>query len=254
MRQAISGRTVLAVLSLLLLLTIRDARSADAQVPAQPKPPSETIQARDGDLIVIEGDVRVRIVKRRSAQVRTIYNAAERWLVMMADYSDTPGKSADGGVDVNYTFHDVDGWPLGERWSGAAVLDDYTLAGATGSVGVALVTASQTLQLLGTNDSLMFSSPGTAVAVSFRGMGRGGGGNEPFERAELRLTAQAGDNARRRAAMPGGAPESAQASSCVDCRARAPRRSLRRQRQRRRAPCASGALFDSRGRSLTWRP
>ena len=63
-----------------------------------PLPQGQRIDARDGDVIVVEDDARVRIVRRRHAVVRAIYDAANHWLVVLADYASANG-GPDGRVD-----------------------------------------------------------------------------------------------------------------------------------------------------------
>ena len=103
-----------------------------AQARPQPAAGGRAVQARDGDVVMIEGDATVRLVRRREANITTVYNQAGRWVVIMADYV-TAGEPPDGGVDWSYRFDEVSSWPLGERWSGAAVLDEYTYVPAGAS-------------------------------------------------------------------------------------------------------------------------
>ena len=164
----------------------------------------QAVQARDGDLIFIEGDARIKLVRRREANATAIFNPAERWVILMVDYA-RAGKPPDGGVDTDYSFHDVSEWPLGERWSGAVVIDEYTVAtemgGPTASVG--LTTDNGLIQILGKTDATLFRDPAAATVVSYRGGGRSVAGNRPLAETEPRLIAQASRNAQSVTRMPG---------------------------------------------------
>jgi TonB family protein len=148
------------------------------------------IQAPEGDLILVEGNTRIRVVRRVDAQVRTIHKAAQRTLVVIADYA-VDGGQPDGRVDVTFTFHDVEGeWPLGERWEGRATLDDYSVAGEAGNPGVGLTTPSGLIQILSgprsARDARAFRDPGAVVAMTFSGSGRHSGTRDSFDEAEAR--------------------------------------------------------------------
>lgn len=61
----------------------------------------QKIQAKPGDLILVEHTDRVRVIRRSEAQVRAIYNAQQRWLVLLVDYA-SRGADPDGQVDASY--------------------------------------------------------------------------------------------------------------------------------------------------------
>jgi TonB family protein len=160
---------------------------AAAPVSAQVRKP---IQAQDGDLILVEGGTRVRVVRRTDAQVRTIYLAAQRKLRVIADYA-VDGAQPDGRVDMTFTFDAVDGeWPLGERWEGRAILDDYSVAGESGNPGIGLTTPSGLIQILSgprsARDARAFTDPTAVVTMTFSGSGRSGGSRISFDEAEAR--------------------------------------------------------------------
>lgn len=104
--------------------------AAHLQMPFRPKEPppvGERIDAKDGDTIIVRGDARIRIIHRTEAMVRAIYQSDQRWLVLLIDYADARTGTPDGIVDSTYSFQDIEGsWPLGARWQGSAVLDDYS--------------------------------------------------------------------------------------------------------------------------------
>lgn len=186
-------RTIVAGLVVGFSLTMG---TADAQTPAP-------IRASDGDVIIVEGDARVRLVRRREATVSAIHNPAERWLILMVDYAQQ-GKPPDGGIDSDFSFHEVTGWPLGERWSGAVVIDEYTFAGGGSYIpSLGLTTDSGLVQFLGGPQASLFRDPAAGHVVSFRGSGRSGAGNRPAAEIEPRLVAQASRNAQNNARVAG---------------------------------------------------
>ena len=137
---------------------------ATSPLAAQVRQP---IRPQDGDLILVDGNTRVRVVRRTDAQVRTIYHAAQRKLVVIADYA-FDGAQPDGRVDVTFTFDAVEGeWPLGERWEGRATLDDYSVAAESGHPGIGLTTPGGLIQILSgprsARDARAFTDP-TALA------------------------------------------------------------------------------------------
>lgn len=172
-------------------------------VAAQSLPPSpiQGTRVKNGETIVVEDDAKVKIIRRREAEIRALYNPVERWVILLADYAVGPQKSGDGGVDMTYTFQDVSEWPLGERWSGRAVLDDYLVAGEGPYFGLGVHTSAGFVQLLSVPDRNSFKDP-AALALYFRGLGRGGGGGQPMDIAEAREVEQAQRNTQRRTNLP----------------------------------------------------
>jgi TonB family protein len=113
----------------------------------------------------------------------------------------TAAKPADGGVDMTFMFHDVEGeWPLGARWEGRATVDDYSIATEMGSIGMGLNAGNGLVQLLsrsrGFRDArVLFKDPSAIATVTIAGAGGGGGGGETFDAAEQRQAAVASRNA-----------------------------------------------------------
>src|SRR5262245_31085045 len=126
------------------LITLFLALAASGPLVAQPVdqrrgplPQGSTIDAHDGDTVLIDDDARVRVIRRRHARVRVVYNAAQRWLILLARYQPRNGIATDG-VDA-FTFLEVEGdWTLGDKWEGDSTVDVYSLAGQLGgNAGVA---------------------------------------------------------------------------------------------------------------------
>lgn len=130
---------------------------------------AQTIRAKEGDVILVENNDKVKIVHRRHANVRILYNAAQRWVLVLADYL-SPG-AADGLVDFSYSFREVTGeWPLGERWEGTAFIDQYEQTG-TGNRGAGLTTSSGLIQLLSPPAERIFADPAAVAVLAMRGSG-----------------------------------------------------------------------------------
>ena len=139
----------MALLFIVPLLLILTPALADAQRPASPAPFGSHIVARDGDVIVIENEARIGIVRRREGNVRVVFNAAERWLVVLVDDS-TPAGPPDGRVDQAYHYTNVGGtWPFEARWEGAATIDEYSMIPNGASEGMGIATSQGLVQLLG---------------------------------------------------------------------------------------------------------
>ena len=47
---------------------------------------AQTIRAKEGDVILVENNDKVKIIHRRHANVRILHNAAQRWVIVLADY------------------------------------------------------------------------------------------------------------------------------------------------------------------------
>jgi protein TonB len=161
----------------------------------------QRIAAKDGDFVLIDGTARIRIVRRSVATVRTIFNPAQRWLVILADVA-APNGAGDGGVDVTYTFNDVAEWPAGERWQGTAALEEYFVAGELGNFGLGLELPSGLVQVLDNRSAPLFRDAAAVATIDFRGSGRGGGGSQTFDAAERNQVAVAMRNAEMRANLP----------------------------------------------------
>jgi TonB family protein len=145
----------------------------------------QRIQPKDGDVLVIEDGARVKLVRRSNATVRAIFNPAQRWLVILVDSVMPGGHAPDGRVDNSYTFNDVAGdWPLGERWEGTAVVDDYGYVGDLGIVGLGLSTPAGVVQLLSPRGGGVFRDQAATQVLSYGGAGRSGGGGDAFAQAE----------------------------------------------------------------------
>ena len=156
----------------------------------QPPPPAgQRIVARDGDVVIIEDDARVKIVRRREANIRIVFDNTQRWLIVLADFVAPNG--TDGRVDQTYTFHTITGdWPLDARWEGMATLEEYSAPGEIGGPSLGIITAQGLVQLLNqptpapTTSATLFRDTNAVAVLTFRGSGRGSGPRSTFDEAE----------------------------------------------------------------------
>ena len=187
-------RRLAAVAVATLLVTSSDVT---AQTRRPPPPQGNRIPAQDGDVIVVENDARVKVLRRRDAHVRTIYNAEERWLVLLVDYATENGP--DGRVDMTQSYTGLNGdWPLEERWEGPATIESYSIAGEGGPTRVGLFGPRGLIQFLTQPDPDAFRDPAAIAVLSFTGAGGGGGGQMAFDDTERRQVEQVRANAARR--------------------------------------------------------
>lgn len=163
-----------------------------------PLPEGRTIEARDGDLIVVDEDARVRFVRRRHAIGRLIFNAEERWAVLLADFVPGNGGAADGVVDFSYSWREIEGeWPIEARWEGSLVIEDYMSPGfAPSSIG--LVLPAGRIQFLsgGPARDSGFTDARALAVLRHRGGGSSSAGQLTFDQLEPKVLAEVAANAR----------------------------------------------------------
>src|SRR5262249_21449909 len=170
-------------------------------LPLNEAPPAgQRLEAKDGDTIAIRGGARIRLVHRSEALVRAIYDSNERWLVLLVDFNDPEKGAPDGNVDGTYRFDDLQAaWPLGERWEGSAVIDDYAMAqGPSGGTGLTVNGAF--IQLFQGMLNNWFADPRATAVIPYRGGGRSNSLG-PLRRTFDQAQDQAIEDAHRNAAQ-----------------------------------------------------
>jgi TonB family protein len=186
------------------VLLLCSAHQAGPPAPQPPLPAGNRIVAADGDTVIVDYDTRVRIVRRTEADVRTIFNAAEGWLIVLADHAGAGGP--DGTVDSTRTYYGVTGnWPLGPRWEGQAAIEEYMSFGPNmGPPGFGLRTPQGLIQFMTFRPPDLVRDAEAVAVISSRGSSGGLGGGMTFDDAERNLRAQARQNAaQHRAGDPG---------------------------------------------------
>ena len=187
-----NGRADTTLPLLVALLIIAAAPPVGAQRPTSPLPSGDHIIARDGDVIVVENDAHVGVVRRREAYARVVFNAEERWFLLLVDHA-TPGRPADGRVDLTYSFREVDGaWPFGARWEGRVTIDEYSVIGQGGQGGVGIATPDGLVQLFAQQGE--FRDRNAVAVLSYRGAGQSGTNNLGFDEAERWFVTQVRGN------------------------------------------------------------
>ncbi len=165
-------------------------------------PEGQRITASDGDTIVIEGDARVRIIRRRPAFVRLVADPERRFAVLIAEHLTAPGAPAKRQAHKAYTFAELTGeWPLATRWEGAAWLEEHGADEQGRSVaGVGLETTQGTI-LFGHRGGIENGSYGSAsTTLSYQILGiSGGSGGQSFDQTETQQVAMAMKSAAQRA-------------------------------------------------------
>lgn len=201
----------LAVAAAALLALPLFASDIKAQVrqPA-PLPQGARITAQNGDTILLEGDAQIRILRRRDANVRVVFNRTERWLLLLADYASNGGP--DGRVDWSYSYREVSGeWPMADRWEGPTTLEEYGLApNGPGVRGLSFTGPAGTIHILsGPSQVNDFDDPKAAAVLTSRGSSAGRRAAESFDAAEAteiaNIRRNAGGGAQFRTLSTGGA-------------------------------------------------
>ena len=177
----------MAMLLLVALLMLTMTPAAGAQPPTSPLPSGNRIVVQDGDVVIVDNDARIRVVRRREAQARVVFNADERWLVILVD--DATAGPPDGRVDTAYYYSDLRGpWPFDPRWEGAATIEEYSTIPPRGGGGLGIVTSQGLVQFLGREQE--FRDPDAVAVLSFMGAGGGGANWRGFDETERWLIAQ----------------------------------------------------------------
>jgi TonB family protein len=190
---------------------------AQAQRPAAAD--GQLIRAKDGDTVIVEGDARLRIIRNRQANIRAVFNPAQRFLVVLADLA-SDATPADGIVDMVFTFRQVaDPWPLEERWDGSAVIEEYSALNRP-APGMGLQLPQGLVQLLSAQGSDDFRSAKALAVLTYSGFGSGTE-RLTFDAAEQRAMSDAIRNAGTRSqsssssevSLPSGSRAAASVSS-----------------------------------------
>ena len=187
MQRQIASLSVAAILTVFAAGAIDTSAQSGLGRGAQPPPPGQRIQANDGDVVLIEGDARVRIVRRRAANARAIYDQDQQWFLLLADYVPPKGGKPNGTVDATYMFRALHGnWPFDARWEGPVVIEDYVdtdFPPVSGGVGIVFPFGLVQFFAMPKSPDLYVMSSAVAV-LRYGGGGRSAGGYASFDLAE----------------------------------------------------------------------
>lgn len=206
MRRSLAVACPLAAVLVAMSMESLAGQQLGRPAPQSPPPAGQRLVARDGDTVVIEDEARVKIVRRREANIRLVYNKAEHWLIVLADFVVPNGP--DGSVDMNYSFNDVTGeWPFDERWEGAAAIEEYANPGEMGSQGFGLALPQGVVQLMtqprpARPGEAWPQDPNVTAVLTSNGSGRGTSRGS-FDAAERRAV-ESVRSAAQRLSMPSG--------------------------------------------------
>jgi len=201
---------------ILLVVLFSSAISFSQDVRQAPDPrggaQGQRITATDGDTVVIEGDARVRVVRRRPAFVRLIADAEHRFAIVIAEHLSAFGDTPLRLSGKTHTFHSVEGqWPLPARWEGHAWLEEEASFDGFGVGGFAVETAAGTIVLArrGPFEESQSAAQGaglTYMGISTTGSGGMAAGRRPFDDVELQELANARRSANQNGVSTTGGP------------------------------------------------
>lgn len=152
--------------------------------PRPPAPEGRQIETADGDTVIVNGDDRVTVMRRRQAEVRVVATPAQRTVLVMADWG-TPGSPApDGSVDQFWLFRDVQGdWPFDARWQGAVTLVEPEAMRVSASIPATLILETGSGRVVFATSSFPATPADGVTVIGFQGMS-GGGQSGGFDEAE----------------------------------------------------------------------
>ncbi len=185
-----------------IVMASANVPAAEQVVPIGPRvntplPDGRRIEARDGDVILIDDDARVALVRRRNAIARIIFNESERWVALLADLAPANG-TPDGSVDFTHSWRQVEGnWPIDARWEGPLVIEDYISPGFGGH-SISLVFPTGRIQLVsgGPPRDRRVLDPQALAVLTYRSAGSSGIPSGTFDQVEPRVVAEAAANTR----------------------------------------------------------
>jgi TonB family protein len=158
-------------------LGIVGAEAAIAQVG----PPSSgrQIQVSDGDTVIIDGDDRVGVVRRRQAHVRVVADEAAHTVLVIAGWG---ARGPDGRANRTWRFAGIDGrWPLESRWEGKAILLVPERPPVSDGPTLSIETSSGVVAFIGGPPRAV---PDANVVLRYSSMSGGGRDGATFDEAE----------------------------------------------------------------------
>jgi TonB family protein len=201
-RRIVKRFSIFGVIAVSIVMATATVLAAEQVVPIGPRvntplPEGRRIEAHDGDVVLIDDDARVRLVRRRNGNARIIFNASERWVVLLADLA-PGGGTPDGSVDLTHSWRQVEGsWPIDERWEGPLVIEDYMSPGF-GRPGISFVFPAGRIQLVsgGPPQDQGALDPRALAVLTYRSSSGSGTASGTFDQLEPRIVAEVSANAR----------------------------------------------------------
>lgn len=153
--------------------------------PRPPAPEGRQIETADGDTVIVTGDDRVTVLRRRQAEVRVVATPAQRTVLVMADWG-TPGSPApDGTVDQFWMFREVQGdWPFDARWQGTVTIVEPEAMRVSASIPATLILETGSGRVMFATSSFPMTPADGVTVIQFQAMSGGGqlGGFDEAER------------------------------------------------------------------------
>lgn len=165
-----------------LVLALAGRPAASPQIGTPFTPSGRQLQAADGDTVVVDGDDRVIVVRRRQAHVRVVADESARTVIVIADWGTRESAQPDGRVNRIWRFAGIDGrWPLESRWEADAVLMVPEMPPMPVGPSLSIETSAGVIAFFGGPPRAM---PDATVVLRYESMSGGGREGATFDEAE----------------------------------------------------------------------
>lgn len=186
MRHRRVGRTVLCAAACLAIVAVTSAQPRF--LPPTAIPIGRDVEVGDGDRIVVDGDARISLVRKHVGEVRVVADAAQRTIIVLADWGTAEHPSPDGAVNRSWRFTGISGaWPLEARWQGLATILEPELLPHPSAIPISarltLETPAGRVVFQGGPSGLAPPSA-DAIVIHHQSMSAGGPDGASFEAAE----------------------------------------------------------------------
>ena len=159
------------------------AVAATAQVLSPPAPSGRQLQVGDGDIVIVDGDDRVSLVRRRQAHVRVVADESARTVLVIADWGTRESVAPDGRVNRTWRFAGIDGrWPLESRWEGVVVLMVPEMPPMSAGPSLTLETPAGAVAFVGGPPRSVAAD--ASVVLRYESLSGGGREGSTFDEAE----------------------------------------------------------------------
>jgi TonB family protein len=153
------------------------------QTPRTQPPEGRQLEAADGDIVIVDGDARVSVVRRRQAMVRVVADETNRFVLVLADWGTMASPDPDGTVNYVWRFTGTDGhWPPDHRWQAPATMLMPDFPGRSVSA-LSIETPAGVVAFMGGPRDIA-PPANVAAVIHFTGMTGGGREGLSFDDAE----------------------------------------------------------------------